>query len=142
MIELRIPTQEEIDLVSLDSEIWDRTADDNCLSKDEFKLPYENFEFRGFYIGGKIIGLASIEKDGNSHFYILKPYRKKYAREIFRLCLEQLRRPVYCAIPEIYSSVINFVKKGGFKENGFYEREFLKNGNSYRMIKLIYNKND
>ncbi len=134
---LGYPTKEEIDLITFDEEIWKKTADDLC--QKDFELPYEKFEFLGAYLEEKIIGLASIEKDGRFHFEVLKPYRR-CAREILALFLNQLQRPIYCAIPTIHKSVINFAKKNGFQEVGILEERFLKNGINYPRIKLEYDK--
>lgn len=139
MIEINIPTKEEIDFITFDPEIWERISDDTLPPKEQFKLSYEIFEFRGFYIEKKLIALASIEKDGNFHFEVLKPYRK-FSREILRICLSHLEKSVYCIIPSLHRSVINFAKKNGFKEIGESGKFFIKNKIIYPQIKLIYVK--
>jgi hypothetical protein len=137
MIEIKTPTKEEIDLISYNEEIWERGTDDSCPPKEDFKLPYDMFEFLGCYLEDKIIGLASIEKDDRLHFEVLKPYRL-YAREALKACLKQLNRNLYCVIPTYYRSVINFAKNNGFKEVGIFHKNCTKNGINYNRIKLIY----
>lgn len=140
MIELKIPTKEEIDLITFDNEIYERASDDTCPSKEWFRgnFNYDLFYFMGCFLDGKIIGLACIEKNGQFHFEVLKEYRKKYAREALRLILRQLKKEIFCEIPTLYQGVINFAKNHGFKEVGISTEDYIKNGIFYKRIKLIY----
>lgn len=139
MIEIKIPTKDDIDLITFDEDIWNRTIDDRCPSKENCVIPYDLFRFYGFYMDNKIVGLASIEEDNRLHFEVLKPFRK-FAREMIKLILEK-EDYLYCAITIFHKSVINFAKKSGFKEIGFCEGLFIRNNINYPRIKLEYVKN-
>lgn len=141
MIEIKKPTREDIDIITFDEEIWQRTTDDNCPSKEEFKKNYDfynYFEYWGCYLNNKIIALASVKEDGNFHFEVLKPYRK-YAKIALNGFLSVLNRDLFCEISIFYKEVINFAKKNGFAEEGeILGRKFTKNGIDYKLIKLIF----
>lgn len=141
MIEIRKPTREDIDLITFDDEIWQRIIDDNCPSKEELKKNedfYNYFEFWGCYLNNRIIALASVRKDGNFHFEVLKPYRK-YSRIALNGFLTVLNRDLFCEISTFYQSVINFAKNNGFKEEGeILGRKLIKNGIEYKLIKLSF----
>lgn len=52
----------------------------------------------------------------NTHFYVLKPFRRK-SIEYFKASEELLPGgEMYCAIPEEMKKVINFAKKAGYQE--------------------------
>ena len=141
MIEIRKPTREDIDLVTFDDEIWQRSNSDNCPSKEELKANYDfynYFEFLGCYLNNKIIALATVGNEGNFHFEVLKPYRK-YARIALNGFVTVLNRDLFCEIPLLYKEVINFAKNNGFKEEGeILGRKFTKNGIDYKLIKLSF----
>lgn len=143
MIEIRKPSKEDINLVSFDDEIWQRTSYDNCPTRGELKANdyfYNYFEFLGCYLNNKIIALAIVSNQGNFHFEVLKPYRK-YARIALNGFLTVLNRDLFCEIPTLYREVINFAKNNGFKEEGeILGREFTKNGINYKLIKLSFKK--
>lgn len=141
MIEIRKPSKEDINLVSFDDEIWQRTSYDNCPNKEELKANddfYNYFEFWGCYLNNRIIALATVSNEGNFHFEVLKPYRK-YARIALNGFLTVLNRDLFCEIPTLYREVINFAKNNRFKEEGeILERKFTKNGIDYKLIKLSF----
>lgn len=143
MIWVKQPSKEDIDTITFDEEIYDRAADDLCPPIEEVKkmgiINHQFFDFFGCYLGNKIIGLVSIEKGGKFHFEVLKPYRQ-YARECLKSCLQLIQDDIYCEIPTLYQSVINFAKKGGFKEVGVVDNNYIKNNIKYNSIKLEYVK--
>jgi hypothetical protein len=142
LIEIRKPTREDIDLVTFDDEIWQKTSYDNCPNKEELRTNYDfysYFEFWGCYLNNKIIALATVGNGGNFHFEVLKPYRK-HAKIALNGFLTVLNRDLFCEIPLLYKEVINFAKKNGFKEEGeILGRKFTKNGIDYKLIKLSFN---
>ncbi len=141
MIEIKRPTKEDIDLLTFDDEIWQRTTDDNCPNKEEFKKDYDfynYFEFWGCYLKNQIIALASVKSDGNFHFEVLKPYRK-FARIALNGFITVLNRNLFCEIPILYKEVINFAINNGFKQSEIIpDKDFIKNGIKYKLIKLTY----
>lgn len=141
MIEIKRPTKEDIDLITFDDEIWQRTTDDNCPNKEEFKKDYDfynYFEFWGCYLKNQIIALASVKSDGNFHFEVLKPHRK-YSRIALNGFLAVLDRNLFCEIPTLYKEVINFAINNGFKQSEIIpDKDFIKNGINYKLIKLTY----
>lgn len=140
MIIIKKPSTKDIDLIFFDDEIYNRIADDTCPAKEDFNLSYEIFDFLGCYFNNSIIGLANIEKTGEFHFQVLKPYRK-YAREFLKKSLEIFDRYLFCQIPTCFRSVINFAKNNGFREVKMTDnKQFIKNNISYNYIKLIRNE--
>lgn len=137
MITIKKPSTKDITLIMFDDEIYERTSDDSCPKKEDFKLSYEIFEFLGCYLDNKIIGLAMTKKCGMFHFQVLKLYRK-HAREALQGFLKELDRFLYCEIPQCYQSVINFAKNNGFEKVDIdHDKKFIKNNKSYNYIKLI-----
>lgn len=142
MIEIKEPTEEEVNIIIFDDEIYNRIADDRCPVKEDFKFSYKDYDFMGFYLNDKIIGLANVKECGLFHFQVLKPYRR-YAREALERYLEKMNRLLYCEIPLCYMSVINFAKNNGFKEEGIInDKKFIKSNIGYNYIKLILKKNE
>lgn len=136
MIEIKKPSIRDINLVLFDDEIFDRISDDNT-RKEGLLFPYQDWDWYGGYINNNIIGLFYIHDDNWMHFAVLKQYRK-YASKFLKKCLKEYNKSVYCLIPTMYKSVINFAKKHGFKENGNGQFKYLKNNVFYDNVKLIY----
>ena len=117
-------------------ELYDRITDDNCPPKEEFKLPSEGYEAVGGYVDGKIASLFMVH-DKKMHFMVLKPFRK-FARELLDASFKVWPYTVYCEIPSLYKTVINFAKRYGFKETKLELLAHKKNGKLYDIHTLEY----
>lgn len=137
MIDIRIPSQDDILRVITDEEIYGRVSDDTCPKREDFKMNFDLFDFVGAYIDGKIAGLYTVNRIVKNlmHFMVLKEYRMK-AREIFEACFLFYGKPVYCVIPECFGKVINFAKNVGFEEVERMEKFSLRNSILYDGVKL------
>jgi len=144
MIEVREPTQDDIDKIFFDDEIYSRIADDTCPTAEEFKklfkeeIGYDIFKYCGLYLDDKIIGLSNIDDGDKFHFAVLKPYRAEYAKICLELSLRFFKKSVYCHIPLVYPEVIAFAKMNCFKAIGLVKNTYLKAGISYNILQLDY----
>lgn len=136
MIYIKKPSKKDIDTILFDPEIYDRITDDITYGAD-IRVPYDKWFFLGAYIDGKIVGLFYVHDDDWMHFAVLKKYRK-YAKEILNKCLKLYPFSIYCIIPTLYKTVINFAKKHNFKQDCVLLKNYLKNGKAYDSVKLVY----
>lgn len=136
MITAKFVEADEVKSVIFDNELYDRITDDNCPPKEEFKIPEEGCKFIGGYLFDKLVSLFIVH--GNKmHFMVLKPYRK-YSKVLLDACFGRWPYSVYCEIPSLYKSVLNFAKKYGFKEVYVELKSHKKNGQLYDVHRLIY----
>jgi hypothetical protein len=135
LIEAHEASKSDIQAVILNDEIYDRITDDNCPPASEFDIPYEEAEYIGCYLCGRIAGLFVVHDD-KMHFMVLKQYRP-WASDLLKACFEYRPQSVYVEIPLLYKSVINFAKRNGFVEI-YSSGKHLKNGVEYDTKKLIY----
>lgn len=136
MIEIKLPSKNDIDTVIYDPWCWDRTTDDNCPSPEDFKIPYDDFAWVGGYVNGQIASLYMVSYTGKMHFQVLPAYRMQ-AHNLFESSFTHYGRPVYCVIPVLYQSVINFVKKHKFKETLRFIKDHVKNGQRYDAVMMF-----
>ena len=61
---------------------------------------------------------------------VLKKHRK-HARKLLDASFKRRPKPVYCEIPSLYMSVINFAKKYGFVEINKEPRAHKKNDSCF-----------
>jgi len=137
LIEVRIPDIGDILSILFDDEIYDRISDDTCPPKEDYDFPEHGLKNIGCYLDDKIIGLAIIEENGKLHFQVLKAYRR-HASKCLKACLKEIDDPLFCEIPLLYMSVINFAKKHGFSESGINDDTYIKNNKEHKILKLIY----
>lgn len=124
------PPEKDVLAVILDDEIYDRHTDDTDPPKH--KLGAANLS--GWvtlcgYVEGNIASLFLV-KDGQLHFYCLKPYRR-HARTLLNQALKTHRKPVFCEIPVLYLETINFALKAGFRRLQRKRDAWVKNGQIY-----------
>jgi hypothetical protein len=137
MISADLPTRAEIALVMFDDEIFHRTNPDGVINS--YKIEGANlagWHFIGGYVDGLIASLF-IVKDDQMHFWVLKGYRK-HARGLLAASFSKWPKDVWCEIPALYQSVINFAKNYGFIQTGINRNSFMKNGKLYDKIVLRY----
>ncbi len=135
---IKIPSLQDIGIVILDEEIYDRISDDNCPPREEFLV--ESFfnidmDILGGYIEGNIASLFMVH-DKRMHFMVLKKYRR-YSRELLAESLKGYPHDIYVKICSKYKPVINFAKNNGFKEILIEPKTYLKNGCLYDDHTLI-----
>lgn len=135
MIVARIAPREDIDRVLFDDDIYDRTTDDNCPPKEDVNIPYDLALYVGGYVNGRIASLYIVHGD-KMHFMVLKGCRA-HARELLEESIRFHPQRVYCEIPALYMSVINFAKKNGFTETKINKNKHLKNGKLYNIHTLV-----
>ena len=126
---------EDVKTVIYDDEIYDRITDDNCPPKKEFVLPESGYVAVGGYVGD-IASLFMVHGD-KMHFMVIKEYRK-HSKDLLDLSFELYPRNVYCEIPSLYRSVINFALNYGFKETAISKLIYRKNGLFYNVHRLEY----
>ena len=136
MITARKPCHEEVVKLIYDDDLYDRMTDDNCPPKEEFEMPTDGYDVVGGYVSGVIASLFLVHDD-QMHFIVLKPYRK-HARELLKASFQERPRSVYCKIPSLYRSVINFAKNYGFMEASIELLAHKKNGQLYNIHRLEY----
>ena len=96
----------------------------------------QDWVYIGGYLNGKLIAVSMVhlfEKGYKFHYQVLKSYRV-YARIMLNQALGVIMprcKKIYCEIPDLYQSVINFAKKAGFREVSKNESSILKNGQLY-----------
>jgi len=136
MITAREPCYEDVVKLIYDDELYDRMTHDDCPPKEEFQMPTDGYDAVGGYVSGDIASLFLVHDD-KMHFVVLKPCRK-HARELLKASFQKRPRSVYCEIPSLYRSVINFAKNYGFIEASIEELAYKKNGQLYNIHRLEY----
>jgi len=126
---VKLISKEMAEPIIKDPEIYDRITDDNCPSKELFIMP--DIEYVGGFIDKKLVSVYM--ETPKVHFQVLKDYRR-YARELFIKSMGKGEKTV--EIPVLYQSVINFVKKTGFKVQTVIKSNYQKNGNYYDICRL------
>jgi len=130
-LESKIAPHKDVERIILDDEIYDRITHDDCPPKERFVLPKNGYIAIGGYLDGKIASLYMVH-GSKMHFMVLKCYRK-YSRQLLDSAMNFYSLPVYCEIPTLYRSVINFAKKAGFVLSEIKEKSYLKNGKLYNV---------
>lgn len=128
------PEISDIVEVMFDPEIFDRTNPDGTVQVkpcDLYKANFDGWNFIGGYVDGKIASLF-IVKDRQMHFWVLKPFRK-YSRELLDRSFGLWPYDVWCKIPSLYKTVINFAKNYGFEETDIEPDCYSKDGKLYDM---------
>ena len=136
MITAAFAPMEDVKKLIYNDELYDRITDDSCPPKEDYILPEEGYIAVGGYIGGEIASLFMVHGK-KMHFMALKQYRKQ-ARLLLKESFKVYPYDVYCAIPSLYMSVINFAKNYGFKETSVESRAHKKNGILYDIHILEY----
>lgn len=138
---LEVRNLAEVKAILTDEEIYDRIADDDCPSREEYEFvdPF-HAEYIGGYLDGKLIGLV-IHHDGEIHVNILKDYRKQFKSELLRGALQRINRAkVWAEIPSLFPSIIQFAKDEGFREDRVIKGGFQKHGKTYDTHILVYER--
>ena len=127
---IKNPPVKDILAVVLNDEIYDRHTEDTDPPKGALgRADFSGWTVFGGYVEGKIASLFMVQ-GGQLHFYCLKAYRA-YARGFLNSALARHKKTVFCEIPVLYRSVINFAKKGGFKNIEIKSKAWLKRGVFY-----------
>ena len=135
MIQIKVPTDQDVEKIYYDEEIFDRVSDDNTKEIKGSKLPWGKHFMLGGYLDNKIISLFDVNINGKAHFAVLKPYRR-YAREACKKSLDRVNFYTWAEIPVLYKGLINFTKKFGYAETSIAKKSHIKNGVAYDKIIL------
>lgn len=132
MIEIKNPTEEDILKIITQPEMYDRMSND--YDPPLFEFVFKKFgDWIGGYVNGEIASLYWVHDFNQMHFMVDKGYRE-YARDLFYHSQNAWGLPVFCVIPDLYKTTINFAKKAGFTIIKKNKNSFKKNGKIYNEI--------
>jgi len=135
-VSIGVSTEEEIETVLCDDEIYDRISDDDCPAKEDFEIPFNAVDFFSAKVNDKLAGVIVMHGD-KIHFNILKKHRKD-AEYIFECFNQSWRKNMVAEVPSLYPDVLGFAKKVGFDEVEVVKNDYKKNGKLYDCHKLKY----
>ena len=136
MIVCPTSNREEIDSILKHPEIYETITDDNCIDSKYCDIPInDEYQYIGGYVNNKIIAIMVYHKykDGNKcHVQVLPEYREQYALQFGeQSLLFRGTQPLYAEIPLLYTNVLDFAFRFGFKVIETKEQDYCKNGKFY-----------
>jgi len=140
VITSRIISPKEAAKVLNDPEIYDRISNDNC--PDTFDEYPDTALYIGGYVNGQLVSVSIIHETKigyKFHYQVLKQHRK-YAGKLLKQAIGpilQICESIYCEIPSLYRSVINFASKHGFEVVEIKNACYPKNGINYDVHVMV-----
>lgn len=119
--------------IILDPYVYDRITDDYCPKPEDYVMP--DIPYYGGFLNGKLVSVF-VYWGENPHFQILKSYRM-HAREFAKMFIDISPKPMIAAVPSLYRTYINFLKKLGFTLLSIDKNNYTKNGKTYDTHRLI-----
>ena len=147
MLEIKPANREDAKAILTHPEIYETITSDGAPPIDEYEPAPAVYV--GGYLDGKIIGLFVFHPKSQIwwqlHIQVLPEYRPKYASKFAREGLKWFwaNSEVYtlCAeIPSLYTNVINFSLKQGWRVDGRIDDAYLKHGKLYSVYYLSTNR--
>jgi len=137
MIVRETTNEQDIRTVLCNKEIYDTITDDYSLEADKFIVPLDGYKYVGGYVNNEIVAVMVYHayRDGNKcHVQVLPQFRQSHAAQFGEQSLTfKGTQPLYAEIPDLYSNVLDFAHKFGFKIIETVEQGYVKRGVSYNM---------
>lgn len=133
MIKIEVASQQEIESIIKDDEIYARISDDYSPDVQSLDIPKMECALSGF-VNNDLASLYLVNND-KMHFMVLDKHRGN-ARKLLERSFNYFNKTVYCVIPLCYDNVIKFAINNKFIVKDMVDDYRLIDGVNYKAVVL------